>query len=242
MVIRALHNCSVITTDNRLLIPDNDINWRGYTGTVYQHVRACMHACGGALRQAGLRCRGNPAPGLSGAERSFACSVCDHLRVSAEHTLEFLPAGFLSIRLDQSGTPAPNGNNKHMLTSLLINAPIHREPRLTWGTFPRPWMPPGTGLNWLRSVRNIVGAKRVWGKRRAGFEEKGRMAPMRPWITAPPLSNSRSAPKTGNFSSNRVNSTSLVSICMEGLCSETLSLGSGNVNLIWARLLNTLKH
>lgn len=42
MDIRALHNRSVITTDDRLLIPANDINWRGYTGTVYQHVRACV--------------------------------------------------------------------------------------------------------------------------------------------------------------------------------------------------------
>lgn len=39
MDIRALHNRSDITTDDRLLIPANDINWRGYTGAVYQHVR-----------------------------------------------------------------------------------------------------------------------------------------------------------------------------------------------------------
>lgn len=152
MDIRALHNRSVITTDDRLLIPANDINWRGYTGTVHQHVRACVHACVWRSPQAGLGCRGNPAPGVSGGERSFVCSVCDHLRVSAEHTLVFLPGSFLSIRLDQSGTTAPNRHTKHMLTSLLINAPIHTEPRLTWCTFPRPWMPTGTGLNWLRSV------------------------------------------------------------------------------------------
>lgn len=42
MDIRVLHDRSVITTDDRLLILANDINWRGYTGPVYQHVRACV--------------------------------------------------------------------------------------------------------------------------------------------------------------------------------------------------------
>lgn len=230
MDIRALHNRSVITTDDRLLIPANDINWRGYTGTVYQHVRAWRSP------QAGLRCRGNPAPGVSGGERSFVCSVCDHLRVSAEHTPVFLPASFLSIRLDQSGTKAPNGHFKHMLTSPLINAPIHREPRLTWCTFPRPWMPHGTGLNWPWGLCETLLVRNVFEERR--FEEKGRRAPLRPWMTAPALSSS----KASNYSSSRDDSTRPVSICMEGLCSETPSLGSANVNPICARLSNRLKH
>lgn len=89
----------------------------------------------GAISKPGLRCPGNPVPGVSGGGQSIVCSVCDHPRVSAE--LAGVPAAGASALIKVGLLHTSNIFLGRYLsaaccqTSLLINAALETEPRLT---------------------------------------------------------------------------------------------------------------
>lgn len=114
-----------------------------------------IRACVGAFSKRGLRCRGNPAPGVSGGREALSalCVITRGCRQSA-HWCFCQPAAGVSgwIKVDQMH--ASNICLGRYLsaaccqTPLLINAAIHTAPKLTWLELPQLWRPIQTGPDW----------------------------------------------------------------------------------------------
>lgn len=111
MDIGALHDRSVITTDDRLLIPANDINWRGYAGTVYEHVRVGEPS---VRQDSGVGVIQRLESQVVGEALSALCVITRGCRQSA-HWCFYLPASWVASWIKVG--LAPNGHIKHMLMS-----------------------------------------------------------------------------------------------------------------------------